>query len=998
MNRATVLLLILLTVVCTVNAENYWQQDVDYTLTVELNSSDRTISGKMSLLYTNNSPDELDHLFFRLAPNAMRPGSPLHLKELSAGRSRIDEADSSEYGFCVLHSVTDEFNDNLETEIDYSIARVNLKNPLNPGESRRFQFDFTTRLPSPDLAYRFAFINGSFKAAHWYPQACVYDRVLGWVNNQYIGWGENYGETGRYDVSITAPSEYIIAASGVLQNPEQVLPDTLREILDRKNFIDGAEKPSLDFMKGGSKTWRFVGENICDFAFNADKNYCLDEADYDGIKVIAYIHRENADEWHDAAEIGRNGIQFYSETFGRYAYPQMSITDSWGGMEFPMLVMCSGYSPEYYLLFWHEIAHNYFMGAVASNQTDRAFLDEGFTTFMELAAMENFLGREDNLNRKDTWYKQKFYPFDEDRLHRGFRPYMLPAIQGYTKPMPMNADSESQWWIYRASSYYKPVCMLFSLEYMLGRDEMLKCIREYYEHWQFKHPYETDMINSFEETSGKELTYILEQWIYTDKKLDYAVLKPKFIDISADYYKYRIKVKRIGELKMPIGVHVTLDDGTMVKYWLPVNDNPAPPGYIGLEVWDQFRNPDPVYTFEAELSTKIRYIDLDPESLLADLNPMNNRYPFPKIQSDWLVEKNFPPVDAYQIRDMPLLGFNNVDGLKLGWRSKGGYLDYLECYDFSLKFGLLDFTPDVSFEYDTPLKSISPQARIKFDAFDRNGYQGAGLSFSYVDKPKYLSDPVGGFSFGVQHRQHYNDDYIYQPNVWYLDRGFDNTIDFRYWRNLTSSGNTRFELKSSTSAFTEDFNYSRVEGGLTNSLCLWRGLGLNLDIGAGIVRGDAIPRQRLFYSSGWDPEVERSYEYLGINGVIPQDDKQYFAVRTHPGLYSNIGIADGRTGFLAGNSELTIPSSFKYKFWLPFYGDISPELSPVFFANLSVFSDNSVSQVDEVYEVGYGLTLKGIPGGTFRLAFPVWVDPAPVDEDSYAFRWFVSFTPEFKSL
>ena len=636
------------------------------------------------------------------------------------------------------------------------------------------------------------------------------------------------------------------------------------------------------------------------------------------------------------------------------------------------------------------------MGAVASNQTDRAFLDEGFTTFLELAAMEHFLGREDNLDIKDNWYKRKFYPREEDRIYRGFRPYMRPAIMGYTKPMPMNADSESEWWIYRASSYYKPVCMLFSLEYMLGKEEMLRCLREYYLTWKFRHPYETDMIDSFEKTSGQELTNILDQWVYTDKKLDYAVLKPKFLDINADYYKYEIKVRRIGDLIMPIGIHITFYDGTTAKYWIPVNDNPEPPCYTRLEVWDQFRNPEPVYTFELELSARLKSIDLDPESLLADLNPMNNRYPFPKVQSDWLVERNFPPVNAYQVRDMPALGFNNVDGLKIGWRSKGSYLDYLERYDFSIKFGLLDFTPDVYFEYDTPLKSISPQTRIKFDAFDRNGYQGAGLYLSWVDKPRYLSAPVGGFSFGVQHRLHYSDDYIYQPNVWYLDRGFDNTVNFRYWKNLTSNGNTRFELKTSTSAFTEDFNYSRVETGLTNSAELGRGLGLNLNIGAGVVRGDRIPRQRLFYSSGWDPEVERSYEYLGVNGVIPQHDKQYLAVRTRPGLYSNIGIDNGRTGFLAGSSELTLPSSFKYKFWLPFYGNIIPELSPVLFANMSVFSDNSASRIEEVYELGYGLMLKGIPSGIFRLVFPVWVDPAPVDEDRYAFRWFVSFTPDFK--
>ena len=997
MKKSIVLLLIFVFLAGFTNAEEYWQQDIEYTFNVELNPENRSISGKMDILYINNSPDELDVLYLRLAPNSMRPGSPLHLKEQSGGRSRIDKADPSEYGECTLQSVTDQTGSNVKNSTDYSITRLKLDNPIKPGESRKFTIEFTTILPSPNLAYRFAFIGEHFKAAHWYPQMCVYDRVLGWVNNQYLGWGENYGETGTYDVSITAPSDYIIAASGVLQNPEEALPDSLRKILDRKNFIDGAVPPSLDFMKGGTKTWRFLGENICDFAFNADKNFCIDEAEYDGIKVIAYIQHDNADEWYDAAEVGRNGIKFFSETFGRYAYPQMSITDSWGGMEYPMLVMCSGYSPRYYLLIWHEIAHNYFMGAVASNQTDRAFLDEGFTTFMELAAMEHFLGREDNLNIRKNWYKRTFYPHEEDRVYRGFRPYMLPAIQGYTKPMPMNADSAPEWWVYRASSYYKPVCMMFALEYMLGRDEMLRCLQQYHDNWKFKHPYETDMMNSFEETTGQELTNFLEQWIYTDKTLDYAVSKPKLIDISADYYRYSITVKRKGGLIMPIGVFAKLHNDSTVKIWIPVDDNPQPPGgFNRLAKWDQFRDPSTEYTFEINLPGRIMSMDIDPDNLLADLNPMNDRWPFPKIQTDWLVEKNYPPVDAYQVRDIPLLGFNNVDGLKIGWRSKGGYLDYIERYDFKIKFGLLDFTPDFYFDYDTPLKKISPQAKIKFHAFDQNGLQGAGLGFAWIDKPKYMSDPVGGFSFGVQHRQHYNDDYIYQPNVWYLDRGRDNTVNFRYWKNLTQSGSTRIDVNASNSAFTDDFNYSRIDGSLTNSTDLWYGFGVNSSIGGGLVRGESIPERKLYYSSGWNPEVERNYEFLGINGMIPAADKQNFAVRTYPGLYSSIGADNAKTGFLAGGVELKIPGKYGRKFLIPFIGDIEPELSSMFFSNLSLFSDYDVSQVEEIYELGYGIKLKGIPGGTFTAAFPLWVDPAPMDEDNYEFRFFVSFAPDFK--
>jgi hypothetical protein len=341
---------------------------------------------------------------------------------------------------------------------------------------------------------------------------------------------------------------------------------------------------------------------------------------------LTYPRWEHARAWSDAAETGRRGMQFFCENFGGFAYPQISITDSWGGMEYPMLIMCSGQSPDYYLLFWHEMAHNYFMGAVASNQTDRAFLDEGFTTFLEIAAMEYYLGREDNLVIRDNWIKKRFYPHEEDRIYRGFRPYLDPAIRGYTLPMLVNADSAPEWLIYRASSYYKPVSMLFALEYILGREKLFSCIKNYYEEWKYRHPYEGDMFASFEKTSGKELTYFFQEWVYTDKKLDYAVKRPEMISNSGGIYHYRIQIERNGETIIPLRLLVKLEDGEDIDYWVPLNDDPPPSDkFIVLPLWDQLRIPGGEYSQEITVPGKIKELDLDKESLLADTAPWNNR-------------------------------------------------------------------------------------------------------------------------------------------------------------------------------------------------------------------------------------------------------------------------------------------------------------------------------------------------------------------------------------
>ncbi len=973
----------------------YWQQGVSYHISATVDDSAKTFRGKLELTYTNNSPDTLSILYFRASVNALRPGSPLHRKESARGSHRYDYAAPDEYGFCDIHSFSDLSGASLTYDMDYSIIRAVLEVPLAPGETRAFALDFTTRLPSARLGYRLARIRGQYKAYGWFPQICPYDRVYGWVNNQYLGWGENYANIADYQVDITLPSDFIVAATGVLQNSGEVLPDSLRNILHRENFIEGKEWPDLSFLKGGEKTWRFKAENVCDFVFAADRKFCLDQAEWDGITTYAYIRWEHADEWHDAAQIGMDGIRFFSENFGRYAYPHMSITDSWSGMEYPMLVMCSGRSPDYYLLFWHEIAHNYFMGAVATNQTDRAFLDEGFTTFLEIAAMEHFLGREDNLRRRTDKYSKIFVPFDEDRVYRGFRPYIDPAIRGYTRPMPMNSDKASEWWIYRASSYYKPVCMLFALEYMMGREMLFRCIREYFERWKFKHPYETDMFASFEQTSGQELTWFFEQWVYTDKKIDYALCRPELVERGGEGipFKYRIKVRRVGEMVSPIALTVKTEDGAVTKFWIPLNDNPPPPGEFQiLPVWDQLRDPHAEYTAETALPAKIKSIELDPESLLADVNPMNNRWPLPKIRVDWLVSRNYPPVDAYQIRHRPWAGYSSVDGAEIGWRFKGAYLDYSRKVELGLKIGAMNLRSDWFAGYETPLAGLNPNSSLGLSAFDINGLNGGQLYFKYLNRPFYRGNPRAGVKVALEHRRHYSDEYPLFPEVW--SRGEDNSVFLRWWQDLNPGA--RMELKLRASLFTDDFAYSLLEWNLNQSLDLPSGLALILNLGAGYIDGEFIPRQRLFYLSGRNPEDCRGYQYWRDKGVIPSSEKYHFLTRLRPGLYGYYNTRTGDDSYAAAAAEIALPPLLSHSMKVPFYGNIRPRLAPIIFTGAAVDAGDFFPDREAAYEAGPGFRITGLPTGDVAMLFPLYLDPAPFEEDKYEFRWVVAFTPKFE--
>ncbi|MBC8205072.1 MAG: M1 family metallopeptidase, partial [FCB group bacterium] len=888
----------------------------------------------------------------------------------------------------------------LEYVIDYSVMTVRLNEPLKPGETCKIRAKFRTKLPSGRIGIRLAYSRGQYKGAYWYPTICCYDRELGWVNNQHLAWGEPYNDFGTYDVSLTLPPQFIVAATGELTNREEVLPDTLRQALDIANFRN-ANPPDLSYLYEGSpKTWKFHAENVNDFTFAADPEFCIDETEYDGIKIYAYILRRNTEAWYDAAETGRKGIQLFSELFGKYPYPQMSITDSHSGMEYPMLVMCSGRSPSYSLLFWHEIGHNYFMGAVGSNQTDRAFLDEGFTTWLEITAMEHYLGREGNVRRGDyggpfNWFADKFHPLDEDRVYRGFRPFMHPSIQGYTLPMPLNADSAPEWLIYRASSYYKPVCMFFAMRYMMGEELHRSCIADYFVKWKFKHPYERDFFQSCEETTGMELTWFFEQWVYTDKKLDYALCPPQLIGKDEEGYRYILNVERKGEMLTPLRLHLKLKDDSIRDYWIPLNDNPPPDeSYFLLPKWDQLRSPFEEYTAEVILPAKIESLEIDPESLLADLNPLNNRWPHPKIKVDWMVDRKVTPVDAYHLQHRPSINYNETDGVELGWRLDGSYLDYKYKFSLSGDIGTLNGSPDFKFYYATPIDAISPHSFINFNLFTCDGLNGGRAFLSLRRKPFYAGETLSLFRFGWEQMREFDSAYSKFPQTW--SKGIDNTIFINGWHKFLSGRRAVIDFSLHTSLFTDDFRYSRWEMNLKDDLPLLAGFRLKTHLSAGMIDGDKVPLQREFYASGWDPIIGRAPSMIPVEGLIPSDNFTRLFTQTRAGAAA-LALEDPRFSsdtHAAFAAELLLPMNLRKRVWIPFYGSLNMALTPSVFSGVNLAVDNPEENEDIYWNFGPGINLTGIPGGEFKLLFPIYLNPALSGEDRLEFRWIIAFVPQ----
>ena len=278
--------------------------------------------------------------------------------------------------------------------------KVWLQTPLKPGESITFNIKFKTFFDNDEIIRNRMKLYGAFgykhfNLVHWYPRISVYDAKQGWDTDQHMDH-EFYGDFGSFHVELTLPNQYICDGTGALQNEKEVLSAELRQKLDIANF---AKKPwnsaPSEIIKpdGTYKTWIFNAINVHDAAYTFDPTYRIGEVMAGNVRCIALVQEPHAVNWQNAAKYVAKVIENNSKNIGPYAYPKMIAADADDGMEYPMITLDGGSDPGYRGLFIHEISHNWFFGMVGSNETYRAFLDEGFTQFYTCDGWENIEGK-----------------------------------------------------------------------------------------------------------------------------------------------------------------------------------------------------------------------------------------------------------------------------------------------------------------------------------------------------------------------------------------------------------------------------------------------------------------------------------------------------------------------------------------------------------------------------------------------------------------------------
>ncbi len=859
--------------------EGYWQQDVHYVIKARLDDERDLVEAEMGLTYWNNSPDTLHHVFFHLYQEAFVPGSYAR-----GDRERARKREEPYAGTRVESIQIDSVQ--LRTEQDNTVLRVELDRALEPGEKLTFRIHFTTHW-SMGMQRRMKLFNAwgwkHYDAVHWYPRIAVYDRRRGWDTQQHLGH-EFYGDFGTFDVELDLPHHYVLDATGVLQNEDEVLPTDLRARLDIKNFKDKPwnEAPSVitQPVEGERKVWKFHAENVHDFAFTADPTYRIGEAEWNGVRCIALAQEPHASGWQNAAEYTAKIINVFSTDFGMYAYPKMIVADARDGMEYPMLTLDGGRDPDYRSLLVHEVGHNWFFGMLGNNETYRAFLDEGFTQFLTSWGLERIDG--DTLVQRSpgNFYERKFRQTELVRESEVYYGFQRDAVRDQLPPINVHSDDFGLLGGHTGGyghAYYKTAVMLYNLQYVLGDELFKKAMRHYVQQWRTCHPYPEDMRQSFTDITGAELDWFFDQWIERDWRMDYAV---KAIKRRSRNDGQVIRLQRKGQMQMPLDVRVTARDGRIYDYHIPNTWFVKKTGATVLPRWFQQGNVQRNYLMKVDIASGIESVTIDTTDRLADAYKLNDRTSVPVNVSFDHHLWQWPDRRAYEVFARPDIWWNGYDGIKLGFHANSSYMKHKHKVHFTawLNTGIGQNLPDgrmdtrydamnFNFRYENGIEKLLKGASVNLNARILEGLERYSAGWNWQMPNKKTSASVDVIYFIRKDSTDLT--YLLYPELWRPDRlngRVDVGLRHRYDHSI-GTGDVKFEARNSSVGSA--WSYSQLRLTAINQNDLWR-LRLRTRVFGQYGTGRVAPESAL-YLAGANPEEMMENKYVRSIGFVPYD-------------------------------------------------------------------------------------------------------------------------------
>nr|WP_057938216.1 M1 family metallopeptidase [Algoriphagus resistens] len=582
-----------------------FQQAANYQMDVEMDVNTNQYKGTQVLIYTNNSPDTLERVFYHLYYNAFQPGSMMDERSRSIADpdrrvgDRISKLKADEIGYLSVSSLTMNGKP-VEFEEVGTILEVELAEPILPHSDAKFEMEFTGQVPLQiRRSGRDSGEGVRFSMSQWYPKMSEYDEQ-GWHANPYIG-REFYGIWGDFDVKITIDKTYVLGGTGYLQNPNEI---------GHGYEEDGTKVTQA---KGDKLTWHFNAPKVHDFMWAADPKYRHDKVEMsNGITVHhLYIPSDDVTEnWEKLKEYTPKAIAFMSEHFGEYPYKQYSVIQGGdGGMEYPMATLVTGGRNLNGLVgvMAHELAHSWFQGVLATNEALYPWMDEGFTSYASSLAMAEIFRPSDN------------------PLQGSYSGYYRLVSSGKEEPMTTHSDHYHTNAAYGAAAYSKGAVFLAQLGYIIGEEARDKGMLSYWNTWGFKHPNVNDFIRIMEKQSGLELDWYKEYFVYTTKTIDYGIK-----EVKAEGEGTEITLERIGLMPMPIDLVITYKDGTSEMVYLPLEimrGEKVPEAGAASRVISQdwpWTNMTKTIRINKKYDS-IKSIEIDPSKRLADINQENNK-------------------------------------------------------------------------------------------------------------------------------------------------------------------------------------------------------------------------------------------------------------------------------------------------------------------------------------------------------------------------------------
>ena len=582
----------------------YWQQEIDYKIEVDFDNAKNQYKGFQKIMYTNNSREILKKVFFHLYFNAFKPGSEMAIRQDNSADKNtrfkldLDSLSSEQEGFLKVYNLSQ--NGKLLKVINSeTILEVELDTPLYPNETTEFRMDFAGQVP--DLVRR-AGKNSrdgiEYSMAQWYPKMCEYDSD-GWNADPYTG-REFHGVWGNFDVKIRIDEEYTVAASGYLQNSEDI----------GKGYSE-RKKPKS---KRGKVEWHFVAPKVHDFTWSADKNYIHDTYPGPNNVTLHFFYKNDPkiiDNWKKLQPYTAKMMEYFNSKVGLYPYKQYSVAQGGdGGMEYAMMTLITG-GRSFNSLFGvtcHELAHSWFQHVLATNETKHEWMDEGFTTFISTLAEDEIL----EVNSD--------FP-----MERRYNDYYRLALSGIEMPQSTNANRYEYNYAYENTAYDKGAVFLSQLGYIIGEKNLFKTLQEYFKEWKFKHPKPNDFRRIAERVSGIQLQWYLTDWTQTTNVIDYKIEK-----VDGGSGKTKVILYRKGLMPMPLEVLIKYNDGQYQIIYIPISlmrGEKNNPYNIDWEIKPDWFWANPYYSFVLERDLNdIEAIVIDPSNLMADVDKTNNYY------------------------------------------------------------------------------------------------------------------------------------------------------------------------------------------------------------------------------------------------------------------------------------------------------------------------------------------------------------------------------------